>query len=440
MPGKQSHTRGVRPNHAQQKPREPQHHRGGSSRSPGDATFPRVGSSPSAESISQSTGTLRAHGLPQPRRPQAPHRTDGKGLTAAGHCRCLRGRLARADGSSSPCTLRTGPRVGHRHRPGTPRTETRCPQRKRFSLPAGVPRFPRSAPRTDKPGTAAPPPAPATAPTPTAPQLRRARLRPEVRSRPAPTSQPAGPDRRYLPVPSVRAGAAAAHGRRPCAPQDQRLLRGPLRPWAGWHRRAAAPAALGSVRSARRGWAAAGAAGRGAGRPRCPRRREGAQRRLPPPPRYRRRAPGRPPGSAPAARPDGPARLCGNGAAPSQLSPLLITGAVRSGQSESELISPTYPPSSPHKRRTKPNPWGGPGVALQSAGLRRAAARNKSQPLSASAAPHLVQHRKLFFLGKAAGQHPHRGAFLSSAWTHSTSSDASFYNLGLIYSISSSDQ
>lgn len=51
----------------------------------------------------------------------------------------------------------------------------------------------------------------------------------------------------HLPVPSVRAGAAAAHGRRPCAPQGQRLLRGPV---AGWHRRAVAPAALGSVRSA----------------------------------------------------------------------------------------------------------------------------------------------------------------------------------------------
>lgn len=273
---------------------------------------------------------------PSPGGPKPRTARTGRDQAAAGHCRFLRSRLAREDGSAAPCTLRTGPRVGRRRRPGTPRTDTRCPQRKRFS-------HPRERPRT------APPERPASPAALPARTRRAQRLchRPPRRPRPRRhrNSAALGSSPRSAPVPPQlrsRPGRIAGTCRcRPCGP-------GPPLPMAAVRalRRVSAcsaarwPAGI-AGRWRRQRWARSaplGGAGRRRGRrgeePGGPGARAGAKGRS----AACRRLPGTggalpapPPGSAPAPRPDGPPRLCGNGAAPSQLAPPLITGAVRSG-------------------------------------------------------------------------------------------------------------
>lgn len=166
---------------------------------------------------------------PNPGGPKPRTARTGRDQAAAGHCRFLRSRLAREDGSAAPCTLRTGPRVGRRHRPGTPRTDTRCPQRKRFSHPRERPRTapperpaspaalpartrraqrlchrPRDGPGPD--GTATPPrSAPARGPLPSRPNFAAGRAGSQV---PAGAVR-AGRGRRCPWPPSVRSAGSA---------------------------------------------------------------------------------------------------------------------------------------------------------------------------------------------------------------------------------------
>lgn len=146
-------------------------------------------------------------------------------------------------------------------------------------------------------------------------------------------------------MPSARAGAAAAHGRRPPAPPGQRRVRGPLRPGAagiaGRRRRRQRSARLG----AGLGWAgAAGAEPNGPGT--GTKGRSAACR-----PGTGTDDPGLAPGSAPTHPTADP---CWKDAAPPQLAPALINVASR--EDRSQLIYLTHPPKKKKKRKKARQP------------------------------------------------------------------------------------